>query len=228
MSDNAVDHRFRSSEFAIQYNLLQYPMYRPLLDGTRLPLHARLCIGLGVAALLLPLTLAAGAIAFGYDRFHGIATDVNMLAFIAFIMGVHLDASRAATSFGRDPVMLLATLIDRLRLLLRKQAFEQRCEHIGRALDLRSDYLPQRVKIWLGYLIKTHAFASHSTFVRMLAARSTQARLCEMELAEKLEAAIENGATDPASALRIALQGCHWMDPQGIEQAAQADVPAVA
>lgn len=225
MSDK-MDVHFRSSEFTILRNLLRYQMYRPLLEDKPLPVHARLSIGFGVAALLLLPILGVGAIALG-DRFQGVATGVNVLTFIAFIMGAHLDASRAATSFGRDPVMLFPVLIDRLRLLSRKRAFEQRCERIGSALNLRTDYPQQRVKIWLSHLVSTHAFASQPSFVRMLAARSTQARVCEMELAEKLVASIENGATDPGTALRTALQRCHWMDPSSIEQAAQADVPAV-
>lgn len=218
---------YTSAQFSAQMaNLQKMWFLRPLLESKPLPVLGRLYVALD-AALLVLLAAIIGMLMFS-PAGPASTGDVVLLAALAFIIGAHLEPSVAAASFGQGLLFLPAALFDRFKVLLRKREFDRQCERIGRALNLRSDYLPQRVKIWLGYLVRTYAFASHPSFMRMLAARSTQAQLCEMELAENLIAAIENGATDPASALRTALQGCRWMDPNAIEQAAQADVPAVA
>ena len=221
MSDKDMSRRFRSTEFGVLRKLLQLPMYQPLLEDKPLPVRARLCIALGFAALWMAALLPIARLAFERPPS---ATDLATAA--AFLMG--LAFANAANTFGIGPAPVIARLIDVVQRWRRKSEFDRRCERIGRSLDLRTDYLTPRVKIWLSHFVRAHALSSQPEFVRKLASRTTQLSLWEMELAEKLEAAIENGTTDPASALRIVLRECRWMDPNGIEQAVLTGIPAVA
>lgn len=218
MIDKKEDRRYRSTQLQLNLARLQLWLYRPLTEGRPLSMLGRLSVGVQMAGLAMPIAAGAALLTLG-EQGHALATPSNIAALAAFIIGWHFNPSTAAASFLLTPGSLLLALYDWLRLQPMKRAFYHRCERIGDTLQIRSPYRRQRVKVWLGAVVASSAFHNQPDYVRdKLLFRTAQAKMCQMELAEKIERVMaEQPNADPSTAIHLALQNCSWFSPDSSE-----------